>query len=871
MSTDIKTNLFSFKTFRSPDKVSADIKDKYFIYHPDIEQSLVYGQNISSVREYGMFLETLEPVTDYHDIKNKDVLIYNFSCSLMQQVKNYSLRDHTLNNIFDLPRPMTDAKYFEIWEELLVQLLTQASPLVQQACLQMIIGQYCLLHNSSLTYDDVTKIVVVIPEIVVKDFLPWKYDGCGGKLYGVYSLGIQDYRRVEQTLIGYVPGEVSHIENVMASEYKEKTSRNFLRTEEETEFLSETAIENLNDTTTTDRNEISSEIAKLIEKDKSFNISASVSVSKDIMMLGNITANTSTGYTSNNSSSQSNTEAKNYAKEKVEQARERIEQKVSERRTYKMIKEFEETSKHGYDNRGGTQHVTGVYRWIDKIYRNQLVNYGKRLLLEVDVPHPSMIYKKSLRWKTEKTAAEQNLLIPPKTLDEFGIKSYREITNLNAAQAAAYYGVAIQPYETEEQYVTVDIPQTDVTNRSYTQFTIHDSIQIPQGFVAEHITGIGEFNYGSTISSTAYIEFDFSGKKATSEYYSNHGSKSVQIDLNMNNMAGSISFVVRYRQTNYYSASVSVKCVTDPSLLADWQEETYATLLAAYQTKWDEYNEAVRLQQAQQNTSSEEEIYSNASMNRLIEERELKRGCIEMLGKPYCHKQGKCFYASNPCDCSDPNSQQNCSCNCNNQECTCYDCDCGTEGVTLPPVINQNQQLENYVKYVKFFETAFQWEIMSYEFYPYYYNPQCKWYEIMQTKYENDLIFEAFLQSGMAKVLVPVRPQFEKAVLLYLDCGIIDTECNLTAETEDERNISLLGEIISQDEEVVEDTWETRIPSTLTIIQAKSTYLEDENGLPCAEGETSEFGSDDTTLQGLNAQTETPEEETGGESRETIL
>ena len=89
MSTDIKTNLFSFKTFRSPDKVSADIKDKYFIYHPDIEQSLVYGQNISSVREYGMFLETLEPVTDYHDIKNKDVLIYNFSCSLMQQVKNY--------------------------------------------------------------------------------------------------------------------------------------------------------------------------------------------------------------------------------------------------------------------------------------------------------------------------------------------------------------------------------------------------------------------------------------------------------------------------------------------------------------------------------------------------------------------------------------------------------------------------------------------------------------------------------------------------------------------------------------------------------------------------------------------------------------
>ncbi len=179
--------------------------------------------------------------------------------------------------------------------------------------------------------------------------------------------------------------------------------------------------------------------------------------------------------------------------------------------------------------------------------------------------------------------------------------------------------------------------------------------------------------------------------------------------------------------------------------------------------------------------------------------------------------------------------------------------------------------MERYAQYVKFFETVFQWEIMSYVFYPYYYSPQCKWYELMQTKSENDLVFEAFLQSGLAKVLVPVRPQFEKAVLWYIKTGEIYTEGNIVAGNGEEQDLSLVSEIQNQGEEVVEDTWETRIPSTLTIIQAKSTYLEDENGLPCAEGETSEFGSDDTTLQGLNAQTETPEEETGGESRETIL
>ena len=43
--------------------------------------------------------------------------------------------------------------------------------------------------------------------------------------YGVRQLGIADYRKVEQSLHCYLEGEVSHIENVMAREYKEKSTR----------------------------------------------------------------------------------------------------------------------------------------------------------------------------------------------------------------------------------------------------------------------------------------------------------------------------------------------------------------------------------------------------------------------------------------------------------------------------------------------------------------------------------------------------------------------------------------------------------------------------------------------------------------------
>jgi len=52
--------------------------------------------------------------------------------------------------------------------------------------------------------------------------------------FGVKQIGIADYLKVEQTVHCYVEGEVSHIENIMAREYKEKATRRLSRTEETT-------------------------------------------------------------------------------------------------------------------------------------------------------------------------------------------------------------------------------------------------------------------------------------------------------------------------------------------------------------------------------------------------------------------------------------------------------------------------------------------------------------------------------------------------------------------------------------------------------------------------------------------------------------
>ena len=51
------------------------------------------------------------------------------------------------------------------------------------------------------------------------------------KGFGFRQIGIADYLKVEQTTHAYVPGEVAHIENVMAREYRQKSTRRFRKSE----------------------------------------------------------------------------------------------------------------------------------------------------------------------------------------------------------------------------------------------------------------------------------------------------------------------------------------------------------------------------------------------------------------------------------------------------------------------------------------------------------------------------------------------------------------------------------------------------------------------------------------------------------------
>ena len=261
---------------------------------------------------------------------------------------------------------------------------------------------------------------------------------------GVNRLGIGVYRKVEQEVCCYVPGEVSRIENILAREYKERHTRSLLSTETTEEDTTEIEVENQSDTVATTRYELQTEVANELSKDTSIGVGASVGVSGSYAGV-TVSADGYFDYATSNASSSSDSEAKTYAQELTNNALERILQKTTQKRTSKILEEYEENNRHGFDNREGTQHVTGVYRWIDIIYTNRLINYGKRLMIEFLMPEPARFYKMALtkRAESESESSSSSELEAPVPLTDHGINSASDIDEDNYLELGRAYGVTL--------------------------------------------------------------------------------------------------------------------------------------------------------------------------------------------------------------------------------------------------------------------------------------------------------------------------------------------------------------------------------------------------------------------------------------------
>ncbi|HAX74810.1 MAG TPA: hypothetical protein DCY88_02985 [Cyanobacteria bacterium UBA11372] len=568
-----------------------------------------------------------------------------------------------------------------------------------------------------------------------------------------YAIG--DLQLVRQRLLRYELGEIAHIENVLKGERKETTQRKLNRVNESVTNASEQLEETETEIEGT-RADLLTETRKTLVKD-----TITTTFNDFKATYGSPTTVTYTGSWSIKNAPENPyiENVTNFAKKITTRTANRIARYVSQVRTFSALNEAEEIVIHAFDNTAITSNVIGIYRWVNKIYKVHVVNYGHRLMIQFLLPNPAHSYITNL-FQLKGISLE-----PPITPDKLNLKSYADVTRANYPQLATIYD--IQPPPIEVKIIPAAFKDGEPINLK--------KISIPEGYRANSACVAGVFSGIDQLTG-------FVGKKTFSLTASS--SKIDSLEMNQEDSAIAVSVMCNTEQPDKkYCVTIEVKCTLTPEKYEEWQIKTYNAIQEGYRQQKAEYYERAGV--------GKTEIGShNPLENRKIENNELKKGCTKQLLQQHLQLVGA----------SEDNAFTKCG-------------------------VSRIAQL----KYIQFFEQAFEWDEMTYQLSPSF-QEQVSPEEFTTTALNyyslTDSIFTNFLQAESARVLLPVRHNYTMLVLYYLSSGMMWSGENSLTPT-NEKYVSIVNELKTLPEldcecKYVSKPWEITIPTSMIMLQDSS-------------------------------------------------
>jgi hypothetical protein len=613
-------------------------------------------------------------------------------------------------------------------------------------------------------------------------------------LFGVNKVGVIDFHRVEQELYCFEASEPSHIENLMAREHKERMTRSFTLNEVESERIRESGFERQDDTQTADRFEQQSTVEEVLQEEASRNINVNAGVSGGFGNSVQVFANTAVTFANSTSREQSRSDALTFAREITSRVAQKITSKTTERRRALVRREFEDVSRHGFDNRAGDQPVVSIYRFLDKIYRNHLVNYGRRCVVEWMIPDPSRNYIRA----QELSAPEDDFnRRPPKKPRRLGLRKPSDVTPRNYRRFAKAYGIDDLP---------APPPFIMFISRSFAE-------NDPPAAPPEE----GEEAFDPGPQAVSY-EIEIPDDYLATHYSVTHQSHSPQGSggggtAGMQKFDAPLSFSVPYQALDDFPmiATVTIRLVIRRVVQRDWQYQVFSRIMEAYREKKAEYDAA---REAYEDESRRADL--NPRFKEDIIQRELRRVALYMIQKPHGTDVTHDHYLP---------AQKG-------------------ELHTL----NLTSTLDRHAALVRFFEQAFEWDLMAYLLYPYFYADEKTWSVRLAMEETRNRDFAAFLTSGMARLVVPIRPGFEDAVTHYLQTGETWFGRGVVMDVDNDLYLSIAEEMASGTEETeILETWLTAIPTNLNILQENAGAIVGD-GLPCLDEEQGPIGTGSSVL-----------------------
>jgi hypothetical protein len=562
------------------------------------------------------------------------------------------------------------------------------------------------IGNTLMSNSAVNNLLPPFAEFDVKEGI--KTLGFDGKGTFMSESYIADLLVTKQQLVKYDLGDVADIEKIMSGEKKTHTFRQLDRTETVNSWEHDTSTETEEDNQTTERFSMEREAQNVL--DQHFQANAGVNATFTYGTTASLNAHADVSY--GTSQHQATNDATHFSKEVTSRAIKRFKERIRESKVVTVLHETEETSLHSFENLL-PEHINGVYCFVDKIVLNKIVNHGKRLMLDFYVPEPANFYLYSRKQQNSQSVLPPKPVPPSLVTAPNGRKltNFREIDELNYAFWCALYDVedAEQAPEHTKMIIKTFKQQTET---KWESAAINDFV-VPEGYEAINI--YFDTLYSGTDWHVEVIAGSWLFTAGTTDHYRVFDKP----------ITGSIPVIMRGHD-GLFSISLTCNCRATRHLVEKWQMQTYEKIITGYNRKKMEYDEAVK-----QATYDQADYGNNPLFNREIERNELKRSVLELY-------TGQRFESN----------------------------DAAVSGITppYPEFLFGESRTEGTI--FKLLEQAFEWDNINYIFYPYFYGRKANWAKRMQLT-DKDTLFQKFLQAGYARVVVPVRPGFERLAMLY--------------------------------------------------------------------------------------------------------
>jgi hypothetical protein len=722
------------------------------------------------------------------------------------------------------------------------------------------------------------------------------------KLVGYYRpfnrirpVGIGDLLVVKQFLLGYQAGEIAHVENILSGESKTREHRVLDRTVDSFKTESESTTDVTRELETTERFELKSESESTIQRDLSAEVSGQVSGK-----YGVVEVSASAGVSYSQSTSDSRKSSNNYAKDVVDRSLSRIQQRTREERSGERTHEVEEINKHVL--RADAGNVTGIYRWLDKKYKAQVYNYGKRLMFEFIVPEPAAFVladfdrRRSAQIRPAIPAPPSRPVLTISTISQATVDQYAKIFDLGSIPPPP-------PPIDSVQSASMGAGGLGGHLAGYTEktFNVPEGCEVYAAEVSGDYTGVDLASQGKDFA----VDVSIGGQTLRdSTPWSNTTARNSWERRSFAfspPLVDQVGVAVHTYRLEAFSLSVALRFRRTEQALKAWQSEVYARIMDAYEaatrehaSRLAEYDDEFDAFQISQGVVVRGR---NPRINQEIVRTELKRGCMSFVAKQFdadanddvvfdgmgsrdetisaeaitrTETTTKTTTRPSPFETVEVSTT------------SITETPATVDTVVAIPAIDIEKATED-APLIQFLEQAFEWQQISYVFYPYFWGelPE-KWFSAQRYYDEADPLFAKFLQSGAARVLVAVRPGFEEAVMHYLSTRQV-WNGGRAPLIDDPLYLSIHEEIRDQQDDLNKakpygDPWDVVVPTSLVWLQGSRQLpsfpqsLEEapdaDSNLPSSEDEDEDEGQDAVGAEVVvEVNVSTPQVSSRGDSR----